>query len=100
MPASFYEFARGGHVLIVRTVCRSITLIKMVREGRCGVDGVMGAGGRGHERPRCRNSAVVGQNRAQGALWEVSVLSFQTGGRVGADCWASRAVAAVPFALG
>jgi len=96
LSTSFCEVARGGDVFIARTVCGSIIVVKKVREGRCGVYGVVGAGGRGHERPCCRNSTVVGQNRGLGALCETSVLNFQTGGRVVAECASVSAVAFVP----
>jgi len=67
-----------------------------IRESKCGVYGVVGAGGRSHERPCCRISAVVGQNRALWSLWERSFLNFQTGGCVGAECAAVFVVAFVP----
>jgi len=51
LPASFCEFARGGDVFIARTVRGSKIVVKKVREGRCGVFGIVGAGGRGRERP-------------------------------------------------
>ena len=39
---SVCEFARGGDVFIARTVCGSTIVVKKVREGRCGVHGVVG----------------------------------------------------------
>jgi len=74
-------------------------VVKKVPDGRCGISGAVGAGARSHQRPRCRNSAVVGRNRALGALWETSVFIFQTGGRVGAECVPVFVVASVPTTL-
>jgi len=96
LSASFCAVVSNGNLLIACTVCGTPIVKRKVREGRCGVYGVVRAGGRGHERPWCRFSAVVGQNRALGALLETASLSFRTGGRVGTKCAAVLVIASVP----
>lgn len=95
MPASFCEVPTGGDIFIAREVRGSTIAVKKVREGWCGVYGELGAGRRDLKAPWCRNVAVFCQNRALRALWDVSVLSCRTGGRVGAECVAVSVVISV-----
>jgi len=63
-----------------------------VRAG-AGSWGQVEAATNGHD---VKSPRQLAKNRALGALWEVSVLSFQTGGRAGAECVAVSVVASVP----